>query len=91
MNITIEVPEDVARQLEAQLGNISQRASELLAVEAYRRNAITSAQVQQMLKLASRWEVESFLKQEQAYLDYTEADLEQDILAIRKATPTSRR
>jgi hypothetical protein len=28
-----------------------------------------------MLHLSSRWEVESFLKERQAYLHYTEADL----------------
>lgn len=36
-----------------------------------------------MLNLSSRWEVENFLQQEQAFLDYTEADLEGDIHAIR--------
>lgn len=39
-----------------------------------------------MLNLPSRWEVESFLKRAQAYLDYTEADLDRDIAAIRKVT-----
>ncbi len=40
-----------------------------------------------MLRLASRWEVDAFLKRAKAYLDYTEADLEQAILAIRKVLP----
>lgn len=87
MNISIEVPDDVVHHLQVRWDNISQRALEALALEAYRSGVITEAQVQRMLKLPSRWEVEAFLKRAQAYLDYTEADLEQDIIAIRKVSP----
>ena len=87
MNISIEVPDDVVHHLQARWGNIPQRALEALALEAYRAGMITEAQVQQMLHLPSRWEVEAFLKRAQAYLDYTETDLERDILAIRKVSP----
>ena len=87
MSVEINLPEDIARQLEAIWGDISQRALEALALEAYRSSVITEAQVQRMLNLSSRWEVETFLKQAQAYMDYTEEDLERDIAAIRKVTP----
>ena len=87
MNITIEVPEDVAHQLESIWGDLPQRAVEALAIEAYRSGVITEAEVQRMLHLPSRWEVDTFLKRAKAYLDYTEADLEQDILAIRQVLP----
>lgn len=87
MNISIEVPDDVVDHLQVRWDNIPRRALEALALEAYRSGVITEAQVQQMLKLPSRWEVEAFLKQAQVYLDYTEADLERDIIAIRKVSP----
>lgn len=87
MNVEIKVPEDVARQLEAKWGNVSQRALEALTLDAYRSGVITEAQVQRMLHLPSRWAVDAFLKRAQAYLDYTEADLERDLAAIRKVTP----
>ncbi len=87
MNIAIEVPEDIGHQLLARWGDISQRALEALTLEAYRSEVITEVQVQRMLNLSSRWEVEAFLKRAKAYLDYTEADLEQDILAIRNVVP----
>ncbi len=79
MHIAIKVPEDIAHQLEASWGDISQRALEALALEAYRCGVITGAQVQRMLNLPSRSELEVFLKRELAYLDYTEADIERDI------------
>ena len=87
MNITIEVPEDVARQLEAIWGDLPQRVLESLAVEAYRSRVITEVEVQRMLRLASRWEVDAFLKRAKACLDYTEAELERDIVAIRNVRP----
>lgn len=86
MNVAIELPEDIAQQLKAQWGDISQRALEALALEAYRSGAATEAQIQRILSLPSRWAVEAFLKKHHAYLDYSEADLERDIRAIRQVT-----
>ncbi|HXH14398.1 MAG TPA: UPF0175 family protein [Alphaproteobacteria bacterium] len=87
MNITIEVPEDVARQLEAIWGDLPQRVLEALAIEAYRSGVITESEVQRMLRLTSRWEVDAFLKRAKVRLDYTEADLDRDLLAIRNLRP----
>jgi chromosome segregation and condensation protein ScpB len=69
MNITIEVPEDIARQLESIWVDLPQRAAEALAIVAYRSGVITEAEVQRMLHLSSRWEVDAFLKRANAYLD----------------------
>jgi hypothetical protein len=37
-----------------------------------------------MIDLPSRWETDRFLKNAGAYVAYTEADLQEDIAAIRK-------
>lgn len=87
MQIKIDIPEAIGQQLIAQWGNVSQRAKEALAIEAYRSGSLTSAQVQSLLNLASRWEVEEFLKSSQAYLDYTEEDLEQDRQTLNNLLP----
>ena len=89
MEIEIELPEDVARQLEARWGAgvLPRKALESLAVEAYRSGVITAAEVQRVLGLSSRWETEDFLKQAHAHLDYTESDLEEDTSAIRQVLP----
>ena len=89
MTIEIDLPEDVVRQLEASWGadGLSRKALEALASEAYRSGAITSAEVQRVLGLASRWEAESFLKRAHAHLDYDASDVEQDASAIRQVSP----
>jgi predicted HTH domain antitoxin len=87
VNVAIEIPDDIARVLAGQAGDLSKAVLEAVAVEAYRSGAITPAQVQQMLGLRSRWETESFLRRTEAYHDYTMDDLERDIAAIRDASP----
>jgi predicted HTH domain antitoxin len=81
-NVSIAIPDDVMHQLESQWTDIAQRTLEALAIESYRRGILTSAEVQRMLNMRSRWEVETLLKRSRAYLDYTEADLEQDIQTL---------
>ena len=81
MQITIELPDDIAKQL--QPSDISRRVLELIAADHYRQGQIGAAEVRQMLTFSSRWETYEFLKREKAYLPYTEDDLEQDVQTIR--------
>lgn len=81
MQITIELPDSIANQLQAE--NISRRVLELLAADHYRQGRIGAAEVRQILSFSSRWETYEFLKREKAYLPYNEDDLQQDAEAIR--------
>jgi predicted HTH domain antitoxin len=86
VNVAIEIPDGLARHLAAQVGGVSRAVLEAVAIEAYRSGALTSAEVQEMLALPSRWEVEALLQRAGAYHDYTMDDLERDIAAVRGAT-----
>lgn len=83
MQITIELPDNIANQLQLQPTNISRRILELIAADNYRQGHIGAAQVRQILNFSSRWQTYEFLKREKAYLPYTEDELEQDSQAIR--------
>jgi predicted HTH domain antitoxin len=83
VNVAIEIPDDIGRLLGAQAADVSRAVLEAVAVEVYRSGTITPSQVQQLLGLRSRWETESFLRQADAYHDYTMDDLERDIAAVR--------
>lgn len=83
--ITFELPEDLKPRLEASLGDLSRRALEVIAIEAYCAQAISVVEVQRLLQLPSRLATDAFLKQAGAYLHLTEADLEQEIQAIDQA------
>jgi predicted HTH domain antitoxin len=86
MHITIEIPDDLANQL--QPANFSYRILELIAADNYRQGRIGAAEVRRLLNFSSRWETYEFLKREKAYLPYTEEDLEQDAQAIRDLLAT---
>lgn len=89
MDITIPVPSDIEQRLQAHLGNLSQKALEAVAVEAYCSKLISAAEVQRMLQLSSKLATDTFLKEHGAYLHYTEADIEQDLKAIDRALAKS--
>ena len=86
MNVAIDIPDDLARQLAVQAGEVSRAVLEAVAVEAYRSGTITPAQVQAMLGFRSRWETDAFLRRLEAYHAYTMDDLERDIAAIGDAS-----
>ena len=86
MNVAIEIPDEVARQVAAVSGDVSRVVLEAVAIEGYRSGAITPAQVQQMLGLRSRWETEALLRRAEAFHDYTMDDLERDLDTVREVS-----
>jgi hypothetical protein len=83
MTIELHLPEDIARDLSAQEGDLSRAALESLALEGYRAGHLSEEQLRRMLGFDSRFGVHEFLKQHQTYLNYTEADLEHDLAVAR--------
>jgi len=87
MTVAIDIPDEIGQVLAAQAGGAPRAVLEAVAVGSYRSGTITTAQVQEMLGLRSRWETEKFLHSAGADHDYTMDDLERDIAAIREASP----
>lgn len=88
MQVSLEVPDDIVRKLEAGWSDLPRHALEALAVQAYRSDLLTAAEVQRMLGFSSRWETDEFLKSAGAYLDYSEEDLRQDLETLRRLMPS---
>ncbi|WP_414550736.1 UPF0175 family protein [Anabaena sp. CCY 0017] len=65
MEITIEIPEDIGNQLQKNWQDLPQKILEALAIEAYRNRIMTAGQIQQLLKMSSLGETETFLRQSQ--------------------------
>ena len=81
-NVSIAIPDDVMQRLEGQWSDVPRHVLEAVAIEAYRMGVLTSAEIQRMLQLPSRWDVDALLKRAQAYIDYTERDLAQDLQTL---------
>jgi hypothetical protein len=62
MQVHLDVPEDLARQYAAEPGGVTRAALEALAIESIRSGKLTVQQGRQMLGIASRYEMDGFLK-----------------------------
>ncbi len=83
MQITLELPEDIAEGLESKWKDLPRVALESLALEAYRSHALTASQLRKLLGFETRMQVDAFLKEHEIY-DYSVADFEQDRETLRK-------
>ena len=76
MRISLDFPDVVARQLAGEGQDLSTAALEALAIDAYRMDRITDHQLQQLLDIPSRYEVDGLLKRHGVPLEYTIDDFE---------------
>ena len=83
MQITLELPEDIAQGLESRWKDLPRAALESLALEAYRSHALTAAQLRRLLGFKTRMQIDAFLKEHEIF-DYSAADFEQDREALRE-------
>jgi predicted HTH domain antitoxin len=81
MKVTIELPEDVLAALKGRWDDVPRRSLEAIAVEGYRSGALTETQVRRLLQFETRFQVHALLKEHHVPLQYTEADLEDDLRA----------
>ena len=82
MQITLEIPDDVAAILGVSGQNLSRTALEALGLEAYRQGRLSAYQLRMLLGIPSRYELDGFLKEHKVY-DYTIEDFEEDLRTIR--------
>lgn len=76
--ITLNIPDDLARQVAPEGKDPARVALETLALEGYRSEVLSESALRQMLGFQTRMEVHTFLKQHGVYLHYDVSDLEKD-------------
>ena len=62
MNVTIQIPDELARDLAATGGDLSRRALEAFALEEYRNGHLTRPAMRKLLGFATRDQFVGFLK-----------------------------
>ncbi len=83
MQITVEIPDELASVLGGSGGDLSRAALEAIGLEAYRQGRLSGYQLRTLLGIPTRYELDGFLKQHEVY-DYTIQDFEEDLETIRK-------
>lgn len=77
MPVMIELPAEIESKLASEWEDLPRAALEALAVEGYRQDKLSRAEVGRLLGF-DFWQTEAFLKEREAYLGYTVEDLESD-------------
>ena len=67
MQITIELPEDIAQGLESRWKDLPRAALESLALQAYRSRALIAAQLRRLLAFETRTQIDAFLKEHEIF------------------------
>ncbi len=84
MQLTVDIPDDIASRLSSPGVDLSRRALEGFAVEELKAGRITEPELARMLGLA-RIQIDGFLKSHGVFDDYTLEDFEQERAALKAA------
>ena len=83
VEVTVQLPDDIAKTLSEVHGSLTQSALEAIALDGYRRESLSRFQVGQLVGL-DRFQTDAFLKANEAYLHYSVADLTKDVATLEK-------
>jgi hypothetical protein len=75
MQVTVDIPDDVAERLKAAGGDLPRRALEALALEEYRRGRLTKPELRRLLGFGTRDALDGFLKAHEVFESYGLDDL----------------
>lgn len=78
MQVTVQIPDDLAPDLGVEFKNLGQAALEALASEAYERDVLSLEQVRRLLGLGSRWEAQAVLSRHGAWPGQSAEDVLKD-------------
>ena len=90
MEVRIQIPDDLAAQIQAQGGDLPRSVLEAYALEGYKAGRLSAYQVQEILGFETPMEVDGFLKSHGVYLDYSVEDLEEDVVTSRRVSSQHR-
>jgi len=83
MQITLEVPDDLAAGLAPPGQDPARAGLGALALAAYRERRLTAYQLRKLLGISSRYDLDGFLKEHNVY-DFTIEEFEKDLASIRE-------
>jgi hypothetical protein len=84
MNLTMEIPDDVAQRLQEAGGNVPRRALEALVAWEYRQGHLTKPDLRRVLGFETGDQIDSFLRAHEVWIDYTLEDLERERAGLRR-------
>jgi hypothetical protein len=78
MTVTVHIPDDLAKRLTAEGGDLSRRALEAFAAEEYKHDRLTKPELQRLLGIETSFQLDEFLKARDVWIEYTREDAERE-------------
>jgi hypothetical protein len=78
MNLTVQIPDDLASRLSAAGADLSRRALEAFVLEEYKSGHVTQAELRRLLGFGTRYQLDGFLKAHGVWIDYTLEDAKRE-------------
>jgi len=78
MQLTLDLPDELTTALAPSAEDLPRAVLEAVALEPYRENKLSTAQLRRLLGLGTRTQTHALLKERGVYLHYGLADLEHD-------------
>ncbi len=83
MEVTLQIPDDIASHMTEAGVDLPRRALESFALEEFKGGRITKPELRRLLGYGTRWKLDGFLKAHGVYEEYTLEDFEQERQALR--------
>jgi Uncharacterised protein family (UPF0175) len=84
MNLTVEIPDDLAGRLRAHGDDLSRRALEALALEEYKSGHLTEDELRRFLGFGTRYQLDGFLKAHDIWIEYTLEDFRREVDSLER-------
>ena len=83
MQLTIQIPDDLAQRLNTRGSSLASMALEAFAADEYRLGNLTKPDLRRWLGLETSYEFDGFLKRHGIFDDYTLQDFESEREALK--------
>ena len=78
MNVTVQIPDDLAKRLAAAGADLSRRALEAFVAEEYKHDRLSKPELQRLLGIETSFQLDEFLKAHDVWIEYTIEDAERE-------------
>ena len=85
MEVTVEIPDEIAARMMNGGGDLSRRVLEAWAAEGYRLGFLHKPDLRRLLGFQTSYEIDGFLKAHNVFDDYTLEDFEAERQALKEA------
>ena len=83
MQLTVQIPDDIAHRLIEAGGDLSRRALEGMALEEFKTGNLNKPELRRLLGFGTRWQLDGLLKAHGVFEDYTLDDFERECQALK--------